>query len=340
MNKVSIQAKARLPKALFRGYSRVAVLVDSNTRTHCYERIRSQLPVHTLIVVPAGEQRKHLATCEQVWQQMTDAGLDRHALLIALGGGVVTDLGGFCASTYKRGIDFLLLPTTLLAMADASIGGKTGIDFGNLKNQLGTFALPKATLVITEFLTTLPPDELRSGFAEVIKHAIISDRALWNQIRKKPLTEQNFRKLVRHSSDLKMRVVKRDPRERGLRKILNFGHTIGHALESLSLQTSKPLLHGEAIAAGMAMESYIAWKKGLLNEGEFTEIQSYIHRIFGKITVPDEAGWLGALWQDKKNKDNRILMALPKSIGKAVFDIPVSEPEIRAAADVYRSFQT
>ncbi|MBL7852474.1 MAG: 3-dehydroquinate synthase [Cyclobacteriaceae bacterium] len=339
MNEVHIQSRAKLPKSLFRGYSKVAVLVDENTRIHCYERIRSQLPGHELITIPAGEQHKNLATCQQVWQQMTGANLDRHAVLVALGGGVVSDLGGFCASTYKRGIDFILLPTTLLSMADASIGGKTGVDFGTLKNHVGTFALPKVTWIITDFLQTLPQPELRSGFAEVIKHCLVSDRKAWNQLRRKPLKAHNLTRLVRHSADFKMRVVSKDPREGGLRKILNFGHTIGHALEGLSLQTRTPLLHGEAIAAGMIMESYIAWRKKLLKEAELEEIRDYIVEIFGKAELPEEGKWMEALRQDKKNKGRNILMALPKSIGKAVFDIPVSEPEIRAAAGYYRNDQ-
>lgn len=339
MNKVHIQSKARLPKALLKGYSKVIVLVDANTRVHCYSRISSQLPDHAIIEIPAGEKHKNLATCEQVWRQMTAAGLDRHSVLVAIGGGVVGDLGGFCASVFKRGIDFILLPTTLLAMADASIGGKTGVDFGPLKNHLGTFSMPKTTWICTEFLSTLPPAELRSGFAEVIKHALISDRQRWNQLRKKPLEKQNLTGLVRHSASFKSRVVSRDPKEAGLRKILNFGHTIGHALEGQSLQTSKPLLHGEAIAAGMVMEAHIAWKKRLLKEAEFTEIRSYVLDVFGRVALPATDNWIEAMRQDKKNKGNRILMALPKSIGKAVFDVPVSEQEIRSAAGDYRSDQ-
>jgi 3-dehydroquinate synthase len=339
MNKVHIQSKASLPKALLKGYSKVIVLVDANTRTHCYGRISSQLPDHGIIEIPAGEQHKNLATCQQVWQQMTAAGIDRHSVLVAIGGGVVGDLGGFCASVFKRGLDFILVPTTLLAMADASIGGKTGIDFGPLKNHLGTFSMPKATWICTEFLSTLPPAELRSGFAEVIKHALISDRQLWNRLRKKPLEKQNLTGLVRHSASFKSRVVGRDPKESGLRKILNFGHTIGHALEGQSLQTSKPLLHGEAIAAGMVMEAHIAWKKKLLKEAEFAEIRNYVLDVFGRVALPAHDNWMEAMRQDKKNKGNRILMALPKSIGKAVFDVPVSEPEIRAAAGDYRSNQ-
>lgn len=340
MNKVYIQSKPKLPKSLLRGYSRVAVLADENTRKHCYERIRHQLPDHQLMVIPAGESYKNLDTCQSVWQQMTKAGLDRHAVLVAIGGGVVGDLGGFCASIYKRGIDFILLPTTLLAMADASIGGKTGVDFGPLKNHLGTFSMPRTTWIITDFLQTLPGPELRSGFAEVIKHTLIGDRRLWNKLKGIPLEKQDFNQLVRHSVAFKSRVVAKDPKEAGLRKILNFGHTIGHALEGYALSSGRPLLHGEAIAAGMVMESYVAWKKKLVTRVVFDEVRVYVNKVFGRIDIPLEDSWIEGIRQDKKNKGTRILMALPKSLGKAVFDVSVSEAEIRAAVENYRNDQT
>ncbi len=340
MTSIRIQARPLLSKSHFHAHTGVAVLVDENTRLHCYEKIKNQLPAHSLIEIPAGEKHKNLTTCQKVWQALTDAGMDRHSLLVVMGGGVAGDLGGFCASTYKRGIDFMIIPTTLLAMADASIGGKTGVDFGSLKNQVGTFNLPLATCIATEFLKTLPTPELRSGFAEIIKHALISDRAVWNTIRKKSLDEQDWPKLVRHSVKFKSAVVRKDPQEKGLRKILNFGHSLGHALESYFLDTRTPLLHGEAIAAGMVLEGHIAFGKKLLTKSDLDGIAGYIHRIFGKIEPPEAEKLLPALRQDKKNRGNVILMALPKSIGKAVYDIPVSEREIRSALGFYQTFQT
>lgn len=339
MTSVLIQRRPRFPRAFFKGYASVAVLTDETTRYHCYERVKEQLPAHRLIVIPSGERHKNLDTCRSVWQQMTEAGLDRHSLLLVLGGGVVGDLGGFCASTFKRGIDFVLVPTTLLAMADASIGGKTGIDFGPLKNHLGTFAMPRGTWIATAFLETLPQAELRSGFAEIVKHAILSDRKLWNALRKKALQGQDWPSLVRQSAKFKSSVVNRDPKESGRRKILNFGHTIGHALEGFFLESEKPIPHGEAVAAGMEMEAFIAWKKGLLAEAEFREIRAYIFQVFGQLDVPEDEKWLTAISQDKKNKGKEIRMALPKKIGKAVFDIPVSAVEIRGAVANYRKTQ-
>ncbi|MBL7848269.1 MAG: 3-dehydroquinate synthase [Cyclobacteriaceae bacterium] len=335
-----IQSAPRLPKSLFRGYSGVAVVADENTFRHCYGKIKEQLPPHQLIVIPAGEQFKNLDTCRTIWQQMTDAGLDRHSVLVGIGGGVIGDMAGFCASTFKRGMACILVPTTLLAMADASIGGKTGIDFGRLKNHIGTFALPASTWIATGFLDTLPRAELRSGFAEVIKHALISDKQLWNEIRNKPLEKQNFRKLVRHSVEFKSAIVRKDPRESGLRKVLNFGHTVGHALEGLTLGTAQPLLHGEAIAAGMIVEGHIAYQKKLLREAELEEITACLLGLFGKVEMPSAERLLPGIGQDKKNKGKMVLLALPKGIGKAVYDIPVSEAQIRAALGYYRERQT
>lgn len=324
---------------MLKAYSAIAVLADETTRYHCYERVKAQFPAHRLIVIPTGERHKNLDTCKSVWQQMTDARLDRHSLLIAIGGGVVGDLGGFCASTYKRGLDFILVPTTLLAMADASVGGKTGIDFGPYKNHLGTFQLPRATWIATHFLHTLPKAELRSGFAEVIKHALLSDRALWDSLRSRPLEKQDMVALVKHSVAFKSAVVRKDPRESGLRKVLNFGHTIGHALEGYMLQTEKPLMHGEAVAAGMVMEAHVARGKKLLKSEELEEIRDYVFGVFGKVDLPFDPKWMDGVAQDKKNRGSVIQMALPRKIGKAVFDVAVSMTEIRAAAANYREAQ-
>jgi 3-dehydroquinate synthase len=340
MSTVRIQATPLLPKHLFKGYSGIAVLVDQNTRRHCYGKIKAQLPGHTVIEVPAGEQHKNLDTCQLVWQQFTAAGLDRHSLLIIIGGGVLGDLGGFCASTYKRGIVFLQVPTTLLAMADASIGGKTGVDFGSLKNHIGTFSLPVATWIATDFLKSLPVRELRSGFAEIIKHALISDRRLWNTIKSAPLEGQDWLRLVRHSAKFKAGIVRKDPVEKGLRKILNYGHTVGHAVESHFLTKGNPILHGEAIAAGMIVEAHIAFSGKRLSRSELDEIAGYILQVFGKINLPADEEIIPTMRQDKKNKGNVILMALPKTIGKAAFDIPVSEHSIKSACAFYRAFQT
>jgi 3-dehydroquinate synthase len=319
-------------------YSQVAVLVDSHTHKYCYSLIQNSLPVHEVIEVPAGEEHKDLDTCKLIWQKLTDLNFDRHSLLVVLGGGVLGDMGGFCAATFKRGIDFLLLPTTLLSQVDASVGGKLGIDFNNFKNHIGVFCEPRETIIHAPFLATLPERELRSGFAEVIKHCLISDERMWQVLRKKMLKEQNWETLVRHSVEFKKSVTDRDPKEKGLRKILNFGHSIGHALESYFLAEGNRIFHGEAIAMGMIMESFIACEKKLINQAELGEITAYLIDIFEKQDMPwGDALVIQLVAQDKKNKGKDILMALPEGIGKAKWDVVVSEEELEKSFDFYRS---
>jgi 3-dehydroquinate synthase len=273
-----------------------------------------------------------------VWQKLTDLNFDRHSLVIILGGGVLGDLGGFCAATFKRGVDFVLVPTTLLAQVDASIGGKLGIDFNHLKNHIGLFQNPVVTLISPAFLKTLPERELRSGYAEIIKHCLISDSDMWEVIRKTPFQKQDWNMLISHSADFKSRVIEQDPKEKGLRKTLNFGHTIGHAVESYFLDSGSRILHGEAIALGMITESFIGNQKELINENELRQIGKHVLEVFGKIEMlPKDDTILKLIYQDKKNKGNKILMALTKGLGQAVWDVEVNEEEIKSALAYYRS---
>lgn len=324
-----------------RSYSQVAVLADENTRRLCYPLIGAVLPAHHLFTLPAGEQHKTLGTCEKVWGFLTDAQLDRHALVVVVGGGVPGDLGGFCAATYKRGIDFVLMPTTLLAQVDASIGGKLGIDFRHLKNHLGVFREPAGTLICPAFLSTLPDRELRSGYAEVIKHALIADRVLWEQLTARASWQAgNWSELVPASVDIKQRVVFQDPSEKGLRKILNFGHTIGHAIESAALEEGTSLFHGEAIAIGMICESYLSTKKGLLPKASLEAITHYLRMVFGTIPLPAEERVLELIQQDKKNKGGKILAALLQEIGHAVWDVEISTHDVSDALNHYSTNHT
>ncbi len=326
-----------LLQAFFREnrYTQVAVLTDNNTQQHCYPLVKEWLPPHHLITVAPGEEAKNLQTCTEVWHALTQLQIDRHALVLVLGGGVLGDLGGFCAATYKRGIDFVLMPTTLLAQVDASVGGKLGIDFEGLKNHIGVFQLPTATLISPAFLATLPVRELRSGFAEVIKHCVISDRQKWNEIRRKPLANQPWKDLIAHSVSFKEGVTQRDPKEKGERKILNFGHTVGHAIESLSLLTAQRLFHGEAIALGMVAEAHIAAAKNLLSVSEVEELETFVWSIYDKVAMPPASRVWEVMKQDKKNKGNEVLMALPKGLGSAVWDVAVSEKEVVAALKIF-----
>jgi len=320
-------------------YSKIFVLTDSNTHKHCYPLIKPLLPSHIIFKVKAGEEHKNIATAEKIWEAMTNAELDRHALVINVGGGVIGDMGGFCASTYKRGVDFIQIPTTLLSQVDASVGGKLGIDFQGFKNQIGVFTLPKTVLIDATFLKTLSQREIRSGFAEIIKHCLIADGAKWDEIRKKDFEEQNWEDLIAHSVEIKKAVVAQDPTEKGLRKILNFGHTIGHAVETyfLSKPANQKLLHGEAIAAGMIMEAYISYRKKMIDLKTLEQIEEFIFSVYGKVALKqaDTNFILDFAKQDKKNKDGQLKFSLLESAGKCAFDCVVSSSEIKHSINYY-----
>ena len=320
-------------------YSKIAVLTDDNTIEYCYPALRETLPSHEIIQVPSGEEYKNLSTCEIIWQKMTSWQMDRHALLIIVGGGVLGDMGGFCAATYKRGIDFVLVPTTLLSQVDASIGGKLGIDFQHFKNHIGVFKTPVLTILHAGFLQTLPEAEKRSGFAEVIKHALIADAPVWAEIKKHSLTDQNWKMLLQHSVNVKLHVVKTDPYEKGLRKTLNAGHTIGHAVETHLLQTGKKILHGEAIAVGLICEAFLAKEKGMLKDEEFEGIHAYIVNVFGRVALDEteEDAIAQLAMQDKKNRENRILCVLLDGIGNARWDCEIKPDDVKRALAFYGS---
>jgi 3-dehydroquinate synthase len=320
-------------------YSHIAILVDEFTNKYCLPIIQDLLPSNfTKILIKSGEHHKNLATCEQVWDRMTKANMDRHSLLVNLGGGVIGDLGGFCASTYKRGIDFIQIPTTLLAQVDASVGGKLGIDFHGLKNHIGVFQLPKAVLIDPKFIDTLSIQQKKSGFAEIIKHCLIRDEQEWNLIRQQSFEELDLSKLIAHSVAIKEAVVLEDPKEAGLRKILNFGHTLGHAIETYLLDKGKrKILHGEAIAIGMIVEAFISHQRDLISLQELEEIESYLFENYGRIKLhTEEISKIIALTaQDKKNKGKEIRFSLLTGIGDCGYDIPVSASEMKKAIQYY-----
>jgi 3-dehydroquinate synthase len=328
-------------KALFakKNYSQLLVLADENTRRHCYPLIASSLPNAYIIEVKSGEGHKSLDTCVEIWQQLTDQLVDRHGCLIVLGGGVLGDMGGFCAATYKRGIDFILVPTTLLAQSDASIGGKLGIDFNHFKNHIGVFCQPTLTLLHSGFLKTLPLGELRSGFAEIIKHTLISDRAMWKQLISQGLEAQPWDVLVKHSVEFKAKVTTEDPREKGLRKILNAGHTVGHALETHLLTRSAQITHGEAVAAGLVIEAHIAFTRGLLAAAELAEVAQFISKVYSRIDIDleTEEAICRLMLQDKKNRDNKILCVLLNGIGHAKWDYEINVEEVKNALTFYQT---
>lgn len=324
-------------KIPFSSYSQIYVLCDTHTEKHCYALIQALLPEHKKIVVQPGEEYKNIQTCMLIWQALTDNNADRKALLINLGGGVLGDMGGFCAATYKRGIDFVQIPTTLLSMVDASVGGKLGIDFENFKNHIGVFAMPKRVLIFPGFLASLPYEEIRSGYAEVIKHALIRDAMAWSEITNTSIehllaTPERWQTIIAHSIRIKANVVEADPTEKGLRKILNFGHTIGHAIETHYLHSNR-LLHGEAIALGMVAEAYLSTKKGWLSEEVYLQIKRHLLTVytlerFMVLKLSDFESILQYMYQDKKNAFGNILFSVLKSVGQCEYDVQYTREEI------------
>lgn len=326
-------------------YSNLFILVDSHTNELCLLRFLSFLATDKtieIIEIESGEAEKNINTCVEIWTILTELGADRKTLLINIGGGVITDIGGFVASTFKRGIDFVNIPTTLLAMVDASIGGKNGVDLGNLKNQIGVINVPKMVLIDTEFLATLPQNEMRSGLAEMLKHGLIFDTAYWAQFKDLSQTDfADFDELIHRSIEIKNEIVMQDPTENGIRKALNFGHTLGHAIESYFLenQNKKTLLHGEAIAIGMILESFISRKKGLLSAAEYQEIKTAITAIFEPVLFEenDLQPILDLLIHDKKNEYGKIQFALLDGIGKIKINQEVDNEMITESFKDYKN---
>ena len=317
-------------------FSRIGILVDENTFRDCYPRIQKVLPDHIIFQIKSGELNKNLDTCQSIWDQLTEEGFDRHSLFINLGGGVIGDMGGFCASTFKRGMRFINFPTTLLAQVDASIGGKLGIDYGDYKNHIGLFADPYYVVVDEHFLSTLPDREVLSGFAEVLKHSLIADQDHWQTLKSGLPENHNWQQIIQHSLRIKSGIVMEDPYEKGLRKVLNFGHTLGHAVESHFLASPDPLLHGEAIAIGMVMETHLSGSLCGLSKGEQEEIVNTLINLYGhhKIGNDQYENIFTRTLQDKKNRDGRVQAVLLKSIGNPV-DEKLEREEILKAIEFY-----
>jgi 3-dehydroquinate synthase len=324
-----------------KSYTSIFVLVDSNTKSHCLGYFESHFQHDfKLLTMEAGEPNKHLETCSSIWASLSDEKADRNALLIHVGGGVVTDLGGFVACTYKRGIDFVNIPTSLLAMVDASVGGKTGVDFQGLKNQIGIIREPEFVVIDSNFLSTLPENEFRSGYAEMLKHGLIADADYFEKLASAALLQDiPLDDFIAHSVHVKSEVVKEDPFEKGLRKILNYGHTLGHAIEThfLSHPTSDRLLHGEAIAIGMIMEAELSYRTTSLSLTERDRIKEVFTAMYTPVVIQeaDKVVIKSLLQHDKKNQSNQIRFVLLEKIGKAAFDQLVSDDDIESAFAFY-----
>jgi len=325
-------------------YSNLFIIADTNTNEHCLPKLLPLLETDLTIEIiefEAGEINKNIETCIQIWNVLTELGADRKTLVINIGGGVVTDLGGFVASTFKRGVDFIHIPTTLLSMVDASVGGKNGVDLGNLKNQIGVINTPKMVLIDTNYLQTVPQNEMRSGLAEMLKHGLIFDKAYWESFLDiKAIDFDQLDTLIHRSVEIKNIIVMQDPTEKNIRKSLNFGHTLGHAIEGYFLESTEKttLLHGEAIAVGMILESYISWKKELISEEEYYQIKTTLKSIYDDVVFEenDIDPILELLIHDKKNEYGMIQFALIEGIGKIKINQSVENELILDAFEDYK----
>jgi len=341
----------QLQKALT-GYrklkSRLFILTDANTHRFCLPELLRHIPEMeeaTVLSIDIGEEVKSLRTAEYLWKELVSNQADKSSLLINLGGGVVTDLGGFVASSFHRGIDTLHIPTSLIGQIDAAIGGKTGVNMDMLKNQVGSFYAPKGVYVWPEFLKTLPLEQVRSGLAEVAKTALIRNEQFWLWLSRKPVQKileipfsDNFWKdVLLKTIRIKLEIVRHDPFERNQRKLLNFGHTIGHAIESQALRRETPVLHGDAIAAGMLCEGFLSVERTGLDPLQLVAINGWILQGFGKLPLlqEDELVRMDMMQHDKKNRQQEIRFTLLSSIGQGKINQVCTPDQIRDAFGKY-----
>lgn len=324
-------------------HDRLFVLTDETTRRLCLPLVADEecLREARHITIPAGDTAKTLDSLSHVWAELGRMGGTRHSLMVNLGGGMVTDLGGFAASTFKRGISYINIPTTLLSMVDASVGGKTGVNFGGLKNEIGVFNNARTVILDTQFLATMDAGNMLSGYAEMLKHGLISDERMWAELMNYDITAPDLgrlRQMVAESVAVKERIVEADPTERGLRKALNLGHTAGHAFESLAMRRGMPVLHGYAVAWGLVCELYLSAVKEGFPTARMRQTVGFINSHYGRlaITCDDYDEIVELMMHDKKNKAGIINFTLLSSIGGIELDRTATREEICAALDFYR----
>ncbi|MFN4082538.1 MAG: 3-dehydroquinate synthase [Bacteroidia bacterium] len=323
-----------------KSYSKVFVLVDENTLKHCWPILNNYLVNTTLIQIKSGESNKNLSTAQYIWEFLQSHYADRRSVLINLGGGVLSDVGGFCAATYKRGIDFINIPTTLLGMVDAAVGGKQGVDVQSYKNAVGVFQNPVNVFIYPKFIDTLDECEIKNGIAELTKHALIADKDLWDKLDKVKVNDlEKIYGFIYPSLKIKTQITKKDPYEKGIRKVLNYGHTIGHALETCSLKTDKrPLKHGEAVVIGMICEAFISKHTLGLSNKELNQIVTFYLNRFEKYNIVfDVEEILNIMRNDKKNLEGNINFTLIKRIGKAKTDVNCPDSLIVDAIHYYNA---
>ncbi len=340
---ISRHLKTELAKAIAEcEHDRIFVLVDETTNKLCWTLVKDYLCLKDAqtIVIGATDRRKNLDTLVHVWESLQQGKATRHSLLINLGGGMVTDLGGFAASTYKRGINFINVPTTLLAMVDASVGGKTGINFGGLKNEIGVFNDAEFVLLDTNWLQTLDEENIRSGYAEMLKHGLIADETMWAELINFNIAQPNLHQLafmLDKSVRIKERIVAEDPHEKGIRKALNLGHTFGHAFESWAMKR-QPVLHGYAVAFGLIAELYLATTQTDFPTERMRQTVNFIRAYYGSlpITCNDYPELIELMHHDKKNRGNEINVTLLGGIGDIRIDQTITEEDIKEALDFFR----
>lgn len=324
-------------------HDKIFILTDQTTHDMCLPKLQNFLCLKGAqsIVIKAGDTNKTLDSLAEVWTALSQGGATRHSLMINLGGGMVTDLGGFAASTFKRGIDFINIPTTLLAMVDASVGGKTGINFGGLKNEIGVFSDSKFVIINTQFLDTLDHDNICSGYAEMLKHGLISDDKHWAELVGFNLAQPDLaqlQRMVAESIKVKERIVTVDPHEHGIRKALNLGHTVGHALESFAMKHGRPVLHGYAVAYGMVCELYLSARKTDFPTDKMHQTVRFILDHYGRLpyTCDDYPELLELMRHDKKNTSGIINFTLLGGIGDIRINQTATKEEIEEALDFLR----
>lgn len=324
-------------------HDKIFILTDQTTHDMCLPKLQNFLCLKGAqsIVIKAGDTNKTLDSLAEVWTALSQGCATRHSLMINLGGGMVTDLGGFAASTFKRGIDFINIPTTLLAMVDASVGGKTGINFGGLKNEIGVFSDSKFVIINTQFLDTLDHDNICSGYAEMLKHGLISDNKHWAELVGFNLAQPDLaqlQRMVAESIKVKERIVTEDPHEHGIRKALNLGHTVGHALESFAMKHGRPVLHGYAVAYGMVCELYLSARKTGFPTDKMHQTVRFILDHYGRLpyTCDDYPELLELMRHDKKNTSGIINFTLLGGIGDIRINQTATKEEIEEALDFLR----
>ena len=311
--------------------SSILLIADEHTLEFCVPSLSAIVGKNRCIAIPAGDHYKTIASCELIWKSLIEHGGDRFTLVLNVGGGMICDLGGFAASCFQRGIRFGHIPTSLLSMADAAIGGKTGVNFEGYKNYIGRFETPAFIWIDPLFIETLPDPEVKNGLAEIIKHAVIGSRSLWDQLAGYPAIDSiQWTGILEENIQIKKRIVEADPHEKGLRKVLNFGHTIGHALESHFLQSSSPISHGQAVKLGMLAESRLANRMGLLDPEDFQAIIGLIHRLLGpvEVTLPSIKEIRHWIHGDKKKVNGRTGFSLPDRIGSCGWNILAEDEAI------------